>query len=127
MRTCFLTITTRVDGVETAVSKQGELALDVNSAKLRYQDDGAAVTLFVHGQSVTIDRRGDYSFFLPLEYGKLTTGTLGIGGSEGELRLRTRKVQYVIRETSFLLRLEYDMLMDGGVQKMNLRLSARWN
>ncbi len=125
MQACYLTITTTADGEESTVVKEGELSFGVRSTELRYKDGGSVVTLFAQGQSVTIDRQGDYSFFLPLECGESTVGTLGIGGAEGELSLYTHKAQYVVGEASFLLLLEYDMIMGGGTQKMKLRLHAR--
>ena len=125
MQACYLTITTTADGVETKVSKTAEMDLEIQSAKLRYQDEGALVNLSVQGECVTIERQGDYTLFLPLTRGETTVGKLGIGGSCGELRLYTHKVQYTITEESLLLLLRYDMLMGEETQEMSLRLLAK--
>ncbi len=125
MQACNLTITTTADGIETKVSKTAEINFGIQSAELCYQDEGAQVILSVCGERVTIERKGDYTLFLPLNRGEMTIGKLGIGGSCGELRLYTHKVQYVLNEQSLLLLLQYDMLMGEETQKMSLRLLAK--
>ena len=125
MQVCSLTITTTVDGVETNLSKQAEMYLDIQSARIRYHEENAIVDLEVQGEGVTIHRQGDYSLFLPLKSGELTIGELGVGNSKGELRLYTHKVNYTINEESLLLLLQYDMIMGEETQEMKLRLLAR--
>ncbi len=125
MQACYLTITTTADGVETKVSKTAEINLGIQSAELRYQDEGAFVHLSLRGESVTIERQGDYTLFLSLNRGETTVGTVGIGGSYGEIRLYTHKVQYTLNEESLLLLLRYDMLIGEETQEMSLRLLAK--
>ncbi len=124
MQTCYLTITSTTDGEERSFFLEGEWLSAKDSAKICYRDDEAAVTLFVQGERAEIERRGDYTFRLPLERGSATVGSLGIGDSEGELRLYTHKIQHSVRGNSLLLLLEYDMLLGEETQKMKLRLLA---
>lgn len=125
MQACYLTITTVADDVENKLSKDAEIDLGIQSAVLRYHEENAVVDLEVRGGNITIRRQGDYSLFLPLKNGETTLGTLGIGDSQGELRLYTHKVNYTINEESLLLLLQYDMIMGEETQKMKLRLHAR--
>ena len=125
MQACKLTITTLVDGQKTEFSCQGELELSTFTAILRYREENAIVTLSWNGESVSIDRQGDYTLRLFLQRGARTVGSIGIGGNEGEVEVETHRLDYAVRKNSLLAMLHYDLIIGGEAQRMQLRISAR--
>ena len=125
MQACKLTITTTADGVENTVSRDGEAELSLTSVQLRYREESAFVVMKLEGESAEIQREGDYSLRLFLKRGELTQGTIGIGGSNGEIQTFTHRVSYSISKDSLLLSLHYDFIISGERQVMKLRLLAR--
>ncbi len=127
MRRCKITINTTVDGQETSFSTYGEMSLSIYGVTVRYQQENATITLAFKGGDVTVDRLGDYSLHLDLKEDTLTKGKIGIGGNEGEIEIQTHKVQYLVGKDSLLASLRYDLLMSGDVQRMQLRILARFS
>lgn len=126
MKKCRLTITTIVDGQENVITREGEMDLSVQTAKVYYREENAEVTLQLEGETATVERRGDYTLRLHLVRGETTQGELGIGGSSGEIQTLTRAIQYSIREKSLLISLKYDLIISGERQNMQLRILGRW-
>ena len=126
MRKCNLTITTTTDGVENTITREGEMELSGNTAKVCYHEENAIVCMHLEGETAIVDRRGDYTLQLHLARGEKTKGELGIGGSSGEIQTLTRSVQYSIREASLLASLKYDLIISGEKQTMQLRLLGRY-
>ena len=125
MQACKLTITTSVDGQKTEFSSQGELSLSTFGATLRYRQENAVVTVTWDGESVCIERKGDYSLKLLLQRGTRTIGSIGIGGNEGEVEVETHRVEYAVGKNSLLAMLHYELIIGGEAQRMQLRISAR--
>ena len=126
MQSCNLTITTSVDGRETDFSCVGELGLTAHSATLRYTQENASVSLVLEGESAKIDRIGDYSLRLFLKRGEESDGALGLGGSDGEIKVFTHRVAYSIGQDSILASLHYDLIFGEERQEMKLRILARY-
>ncbi len=125
MDACVLTITTAADGQEYTLSYEGEMRLLIDGADLRYQDGQSNVTMEVRPAGVSVLREGDYTLKLRLEEGKCKSGTIGIGGSDGEVFTQTEKLAYSVSERSLLLKAEYALVIGGEKQEMKLRLYAK--
>ena len=125
MDACFLTITTTADGQEYTLSYDGELKLLIDGADLRYQDGQSSVTMEIRPAGVSVLREGDYTLKLRLEEGKRKSGTIGIGGSEGEVFTQTEKLAYSVSERSLLLKAEYSLIIGSEKQEMKIRLHAK--
>ena len=125
MQDCYITITTEVDGNENTITRQGQWETSVNSVKLHYCEDNAQIFLQLVNGGAYIKRIGDYTLALPLEEGKLLKGTIGIGGSEGEVQTYTRRLSYSLKKDSLLLSLHYDLIISNESQKMKLRLLVK--
>lgn len=125
MRNCTLNITSTVDGQENVFSAQGKIDLSVESPKICYREENSIVRLVFQGETARIEREGDYSLKIRLERGVMQTGSLGIGGQEGEICAYAHKVSYTISENSLLALLHYDLLIGNEPQQMQLRIVAR--
>lgn len=126
MRKCRVTITTSVDGQENTIAKEGEMELSLASATLIYREENGATRIFVESEKAEIERIGDYTMRLYLIRGELTEGEIGLGGSSGNIQSFTHRIQYSVTEKSLLLSLRYDLMISGEVQKMQIRLNARY-
>ena len=126
MKACKLTITTTADGVENSVTREGEMELSLTGVQLRYREENAFVVMILKGESAEIQREGDYSLRLFLKRGEVSQGTIGIGGSNGEIQTFTHRVSYSVSKDSLLLSLYYDLLISGEKQEMKLRLLSRF-
>ena len=128
MKKAKLTINTQVDNASaTTASYEAEIELSENSALLRYEEQGAKVTLALKNGEILIDRAGDYTFSLRLAEGKQLPASLGIMGSVGDIQTKTHSIQYSITDNSFLLSIKYALVFAGNeTQEMKLRLIARF-
>lgn len=124
-RNCQVTVVTTADGKETSITKNGELFLCGVDAVVRYFDDNANVEITASEKQVSIKRQGDYSMILPLKEGEITDGCLGIGESEGSLRVHTHKLSYAVTGGAFLLKAQYALLFGTERQEMKIRLLAK--
>ena len=126
MKKCRVTITTSVDGQENTIAKEGEMELSLASATLIYREENGATRIFVESEKAEIERIGDYTMRLYLIRGELTEGEIGLGGSSGNIQSFTHRIQYSVTEKSLMLSLRYDLTISGEVQKMQIRLNARY-
>jgi uncharacterized beta-barrel protein YwiB (DUF1934 family) len=126
MKACVVKINTVIDGVERSVQKSGEMSLDTLSATLVYNEDGAMVTLTLENDVLNVLRVGDYSLQLRIEEGKEHFGKLGIGGSIGEIAIRTKKLTYSLTRNSWLLLAKYTLLTGGEPQETSIRIQAKF-
>jgi uncharacterized beta-barrel protein YwiB (DUF1934 family) len=126
MKACVVKISTVIDGVERSVQKSGEMSLDTLSATLVYNEDGATVTLTLENDVLNVLRVGDYSLQLRIEEGKEHFGKLGIGGSMGEIAIRTKKLTYSLTRNSWLLLAKYTLLTGGEPQETSIRIQAKF-
>jgi hypothetical protein len=127
MQDAYLTISTTVDGKESRMSCKAELALAPTSAVLRYQDENASVSLTLNGDSLTIERMGDYGLYLPLTENAYTVGRLSIAGQDGDVKIYTKRLAYTIGKSSLLLQLFYTLFFGEEKQEMRLRIRASQN
>lgn len=126
MKLCRFSITTTADGQENSFVKDGEMQLSTEEITLVYREENALVRMVLRGETATIQREGDYSLLLNLQRGMKTAGEIGIGGSCGEIEIITHRIQYATMENSLLLSLQYDLIISGEKQKMQLRLLGRY-
>jgi hypothetical protein len=126
MKACVVKISTVIDGVERSVQKSGEMSLDTLSATLVYNEDGATVTLTLENDVLDVLRVGDYSLQLHIEEGNEHFGKLGIGGSMGEIAIRTKKLTYSLTRNSWLLLAKYTLLTGGEPQETSIRIQAKF-
>ncbi|MBQ8428762.1 MAG: DUF1934 family protein [Clostridia bacterium] len=125
MQACKLTINTSVDGQETEFACEGELELSAFGAILRYRQEKALVTLTLDGETVSVERVGDYTLSLLLKRGVRTIGRIGIGGNEGEVEVEAYRIDYAVRQNSLLAMLRYNLIIGDEEQRMQLRITAR--
>ena len=122
MQECYVMISTTADGVENEITREGKMELFPRAATIVYREENALVKFSVHGDKATITREGDYTMHLDLEKGKTTLGSLGIGGSVGEVGTHAYEIAYRITEDFFVASLHYDLLIGEERQTMKLRL-----
>ena len=126
MKSCNLTITTTMDGVENSIKREGEMEISLSNVRLRYREENALVFIKLQGENAEIERQGDYTLRLNLNRGKFSKGEIGIGGSGGEIETFTHRVSYSVSKDSLLLSLHYDPIISGEKQEMKLRLLSRF-
>ena len=63
---------------------------------------------------------------LRIEEGKEYFGKLGIGGSIGEIAIRTKKLTYSLTRNSWLLLAKYTLLTGGEPQETSIRIQAKF-
>ena len=126
MKSCKITITTSVDGMENTITRKGEMELFLTEIRLRYEEENALVSMNIQGERAQTLRKGDYELFLDLKSGETTKGRIGIGGSHGEVDVFTHKISYSVSKDSLLLSMRYYLIIGGEKQEMNLRLLSRF-
>lgn len=124
MRACYVMISTSTDGDGTEIVREGKLDLFPGTANIHYKEENAQVSLSIHDHKAEVIRRGDYTLRLSLEQGKITSGSIGIGENEGNIRVYTYEITYRIAETFVAVSLRYDLLIGEEKQEMILRLLA---
>ena len=125
MQRCKFTIITAADGEESTLTKQGYIDFSQAAIALRYEEESAKTCITLQKGKADILRQGDYSLSLPLEEGKRTEGTLGLGGSDGHIAIQTHTVKYTKEGCVFKLALRYDLIFSPEErQKMQLNLRA---
>ena len=127
MQDAYLTISTTVDGKESRMSCKAELELVSTSASLRYRDENASVSLSLYGDSLTIERVGDYGLYLPLTENAYTVGRISIAGQDGNVKIYTERLAYTIGKSTLLLQLFYTLFFGEEKQEMRLRVRAAQN
>ena len=120
---CQVKITTTVDGKKTQVVRKGDLQISDSQTVVTYEEETATVSVCLQNKRVTLTRMGDYSLFLPLEKGKTLDGTLGIGGNEGQVQVKTQRTAYSILDNKLILDLKYTLIV-GEKQEMQVKIEA---
>ena len=124
-----ITIITQVDdGAENSAVFNGEMEFSLTGAILCYQDLESSVRIYLDVEKLTIERSGDYGFFLELKEHENMPAKLNVAGSSGDLTTYTDYLRYSIKEKSLLLSVKYFLVFGGGErQEMKIRLTARLN
>ncbi|MBE5753517.1 MAG: hypothetical protein E7343_05610 [Clostridiales bacterium] len=124
-----LSIVTQIDGgEETFTTFDGEMSFSPLNASVHYNDGESFVKIVLDSQKMTIERLGDYGFFLELKENESTKAQLNVVGSVGDLTAYTEYLRYSIKEKSLLLSVKYFLVFAGGErQEMKIRLTARLN
>lgn len=125
MQTWQITITTSVDGVETQITRKGEVEVAPSLVRVCYREENCVVSLFLEEEQAKMQRQGDYQLSLHLKTNERTTGRLGIGGSQGEILVDTHKINYTAGKNSVLIALHYDLIIGGEKQEMRLKIQAK--
>ena len=125
MQGCKITLTTSMDGKETQIVRKGSVSLSLSRAVVSYREENAFLTLIFEKDGVKLERRGDYSLSLLLKQGETCGGTLGFGGSVGDIRVYAHKIGYSIGKDSLLASLHYDLIFGEERQEMKLRLYVK--
>ena len=125
MQACTVMISTKADGTASEIVREGRVELLPRSAKIVYFEENATVSVSLCGEKATIVREGDYQLSLFLENGKKTKGEIGIAGNSGEIWTQTHSIESKITEDYVVACLQYDLLVSGESQKMELRLLVK--
>ena len=123
MQKCTLTLVTMADGRETRETHQAEVEVEQASVCVRYLDGVSSVFLSLSKGEATIERVGDYAMRLPLKSGTKTQGSLSVAGATGELHAFTKAVDFAVKTTGILFRLDYQLLFEE--EKQEMRVSGR--
>ena len=126
MQDCTLTILSKADGRETKSHRSGKIEITAEEIRLAYAEENAFVTITLQDSRAKVRREGDYALALDLQKGKTCEGELGLGGSSGTIRTKTRQIFYTLKEKSLLLTLQYDLLFGDDAQAMSLRIRANF-
>lgn len=126
MKACMFTVTTIADGQKSSIIREGEMETLADRATLFYSEENAKVQIILTGKNATIERIGDYSLSLRLSCGEFSTGEIGVGGSSGKIETFAHKIKYSYKDGALLLTMQYDLIISGEIQKMNLRLLAKY-
>lgn len=125
MQACKIALTSSVDGKETQMVRTGKVSLSLSKSVVCYQEENAEIMLIFEKDSAKLERRGDYSLSLLLKQGEISDGTLGLGGSVGEIRVHAHKVSYSISKDTLLASLRYHLIFGEERQEMKLRLYVK--
>ncbi len=125
MRICKLTILSSVDGEESKSIRMGKMDISDGRIFLTYREENASVSLTLRHSEAIIDRQGDYSLCLRLIQGQRTNGSIGMGGSEGEVPTQTHEVAYTVEGNILTAKLDYALLFGEEKQEMRLCLTAQ--
>ena len=125
MKSCSISISSTVDGVESGVKRKGEISLSLSQTKLFYREEDGEVRIFLQGDSARIERTGGYSLRLFLKEGEESEGTLGFGAKEGSIPVVCDRVAYSVGKDSLLVSLSYRLRLGEEMQEMKLRILAR--
>ena len=126
MKVCKVTISTKTDGQENTIVRDGEMDLSFSHVSIGYREENAIVSLRLQGENAEIERKGDYALQLILKRGTVQDGKIGLGGSSGEVQTFTHRIQYSVTKNSVLVALRYDLLFGEEKQEMSLRLVSRF-
>ncbi len=124
MQICKLTIISIVDGVETKSVHMGGIERKNEEIFLRYKEESSDVGIQFSANFAKIERRGEYALSLHLSK-ENSVGRLYVGGSEGELFVKTEEVVYTQGEDFFEGNLHYRLLFGEESQDMQLKIYAR--
>jgi uncharacterized beta-barrel protein YwiB (DUF1934 family) len=125
MMNCRITITTTADEHTTETVRNGQATLSLFSAEIVYQEENAEINISLQDGVLKILRRGDYSQELYFQEGKTLAGKIGIGGADGVIYTRTKRLSYSLTDTSLLLSLHYDLCIGDDPQAMKIRLFVK--
>lgn len=121
---CQVALTTTVDGKKTRVTRKGNLLISDNQTRITYEEENAFIAVCIENGIVTLTRKGDYSLYLRLEKGKTLDGSLGLGGSEGAIQVKTERIGYFFSKNEVVLDLKY-VLLAGEPQNTRVKIEAR--
>ena len=127
MRACKVMLSTKTDGVDNEIVRDGEFEIFPRAANIIYREDHALVKMSLFGEKSEIVREGDYTLSLSLESGKTTKGSIGIGGSAGDILTETQSIEYKIAEDFVVALLVYDLIIGEERQSTEVRLLAKAN
>ncbi len=125
MEKCRVSISTTADGQKSGFLSDGEIVRNDLGFTIRYHDQNANVSLILKDGEVSIKRQGDYSLSLHLIEERETKGSLGIGGTEGEISVYTQEISYLQKGKSSKLSLRYELIICGERQQMQLLLLVK--
>lgn len=125
MQKCLVKIATEIDGNVAEVCHMGSCIFCTTSAKIVYKQDTSSNTIELTDNSLRITRLGDYTLDLHFKEGELLKGTLGIGGSNGEISTKTHRLIYTLSENSLLLSLQYTLIAGDEPQETKVRLFVK--
>ncbi len=123
MQACTLTIRTTVDAQTTKIERNGRMER-TEGVRLVYEEEQATVEITVQREGGVLERKGDYSLYLPLQVGKTCKGRMSLGGSEGEISVRTRKIFQTYTDKGVQLIIHYQLLFGRERQEMQLEIDA---
>ena len=126
MQKCLVTITTSADGVENTITREGKMLLSEERVQLCYREEGALICVEFFGNSVRMERSGDYTLKLVLNNGKAGEGEIGINGASGSVGTFTDRILYSMTEKCLHAVLHYDLIIAGQRQKMRLNINAKY-
>ena len=112
-----------MDGKKTRVIRNGNLHITDTQSSVSYNEENAMVSVTVQDKQVTLERKGDYSLFLPLQKGKTLDGTLGLGDNAGAIQVHTQRIGYSILDKKLMLNLKYTLII-GEPQEMQVKIEA---
>jgi len=121
-----LDIVTTLDGKETKKTWDATCEFGLDSVHIHYQDEAAAVNVWLKDGRVEIERKGDYGLRMSFEEGKTLPVILDIAGSVGEIKAKTYRLGYLLSAKSCMLHLHYVLCFsETEKQEMNLRMYAK--
>ena len=125
MKKCYLKITTTIDKEESVFFTEGEMQLTPLGGEIQYNDNSSLVRLLLSKEILFIQRKGDYDLEILLKEGQEMVGKIGLGKSEGEVKVKCYKSCFSIKEKSCLCLCEYVLLFGEEKQRIKLRITAR--
>ena len=124
MHKCHISIFSAVDGKPTKTKLIGLLDLRSDPYVLSYRD-GVSEVCLTFGETVVIERRGDYGLYLPLVKGEKTEGILRFGEKEELISVLTENFRISTDQTGLKFKAEYGLDFGEFVQNMRLYLVAK--
>lgn len=125
MQACSVTVFSTTDGEEKKFKADGEWLLSSDKMEIRYTDGSSQVGLSVTDGRADLSRTGEYTLFLPLRTGERSVGSIGIGGSSGNIEISTKKISFETNTDEAVFFAEYALHFGKEIQRMKLRVKAR--
>ena len=125
MQACTFHIFSSVDGEPRQFKTAGTFAFSKEKTELFYADENSNVCIRIEKSDVLIRRTGDYELLLPLQNGKKTVGKIGLGGTQGDVEISTKKTACDISATGGEFSAEYALHFGAELQRMKLRVKVK--
>lgn len=125
MQKCYLSILSKVDGKPTKTEFTAFLDTESTPNVLSYRDKSSEISMTL-GETLVVERKGDYGLLLPLKKGERTEGKLYFGKREERVPVQTTNLWISIHSKGLKILADYDLDFGSFLQNMRLYVVAKF-